>query len=82
LDIKLGKVWIDKSTSNGNQNGANENEGILYDFINDRIGDGLQSGSLSNARGSAKFSQSKGNAGISGGGIDGNSQYLFFIVEC
>ena len=82
LDIKPGKVWIDDSTSDGNQKGADENEGLLYDFVIDRIGDELRSGSLSNAGGSAEFSESKGNAGISGGGIDGESQYLFFIVEC
>ena len=44
-------------------------------------GDGLRSGSLTNIGGSAEFSQSERNAGISGGGIDGKSQYLFFIVE-
>jgi hypothetical protein len=44
----------------------------------DRIGDGSQSGFLSNAGGYAEFSQSDRNAGIYGGGIDGESQYLFF----
>ena len=56
MDIKPGKVWIDESTSDGNQKGANENEGILYDFVIDGIGDGLCSGSLSNAGGSAEIS--------------------------
>ncbi len=40
-------------------------------------GDGLRSGSLSNAGGSAKISQSEGNAGSYGSGIDGESRYLF-----
>ena len=41
-------------------------------------GDELRSRTLTNARGFAKISQSEENVGSYGGGIDGESQYLFF----
>ena len=37
---------------------------------------------LSIVGGSSKNSQSEANAGISGGRIDGKSQFLFYNVEC
>ena len=53
--------------------------GSVVDF--ESPGDGSHSGSLTNTRGPAEFSQSDGNAGISGGGIDGESGYLFLLLN-
>jgi hypothetical protein len=36
MDIKPGKAWIDKSTSNGKQKGEDENEERIYGFVIDR----------------------------------------------
>jgi hypothetical protein len=46
LNIKPGKTWIDKSTSDGNQKGEDENEERIYDYVIDR--DGYNGGGIDN----------------------------------